>query len=70
VFQRYRAATRRWATVKRVRLGASTSPSAGTFVASARFRSAVRRSRVRVFLPQAQAGACYAAATSNTLRIR
>jgi plastocyanin len=71
VFQRYRAATRRWATVKRVRLGTATTPSAGTFVASARFRSAVRRGwRVRVLLPQAQAGACYTAGTSNTLRIR
>jgi plastocyanin len=70
-FQRYRAATRRWATVKRVTLGAATTPTAGTFVTSARFRSAVRRgSRVRVLLPQAQAGACYAAGTSNTLRIR
>jgi plastocyanin len=71
VFQRYRAATRRWITVKRVRLGTATTPTAGTFVTSTRFRSAVRRgSRVRVLLPQAQAGACYAAATSNTLRIR
>ena len=71
LFQRYRAATRRWATVKRVTLGASTTPTAGTFVASARFRAAVRSGwRVRVLLPQAQAGACYAAGTSNTLRIR
>src|SRR4029453_4192554 len=71
VFQRYRAAVRRWATVKRVRLGAATTPTAGTFVTSARVRSAVRRGwRVRVLLPQAQAGACYAAGTSNTLRIR
>jgi plastocyanin len=70
VFQRYRSATRRWATVKRVRLGAAATPTAGTFVASARFRSAVRHARVRVLLPQAQAGACYAAATSNILRIR
>lgn len=70
VFQRYRAATRRWATVKRATLGAATTPAAGTFVASARFRSAVRHSRVRVLLPQAQAGACYTAATSNILRIR
>jgi plastocyanin len=71
VFQRYRAATRRWATVKRVTLGPATTPSPGTFVASTRFRSAVRRGwRVRVLLPQAQAGACYLAGTSNTLRIR
>lgn len=71
VFQRYRPVVRRWATVKRVVLGAATTPSAGTFVTSVRFRSAVRRGwRVRVLLPQAQAGACYMAGTSNTLRIR
>lgn len=69
--QRYRAAVRRWATLKRVTLGASTSPAAGTFVTTARFRSRIRRGwRLRVLLPQAQAGACYLAAPSNTLRVR
>lgn len=69
--QRYRAAVRRWATLKRVTLGASTSPTAGTFVTTARFRSRIRRGwRLRVLLPQAQAGACYLAAPSNTLRVR
>jgi plastocyanin len=71
VFQRYRATVRRWATIKRVTLGAATTPTAGTFVTSARFRSRVRRGwRLRVLLPQPQAGACYLAAASNTLRIR
>lgn len=71
VFQRYRPVVRRWATVKRVVLSAATTPAAGTFVTTARFRSAVRRGwRVRVLLPQAQAGACYTAGTSNTIRIR
>ena len=71
VLQRYRAAVRRWATLKRVRLGASTTPTAGTFVTTARFRSRIRRGwRLRVLLPQAQAGACYLAAPSNTLRVR
>ena len=70
-FQRYRSAVRRWATLKRVRLGASTTPTAGTFVTTAKFRSPIRRGwRLRVLLPQAQAGTCYLAAPSNTLRVR
>jgi hypothetical protein len=44
---------------------------AGTVVTPASFRSRVRRGwRLRAFLPQAQAGTCYAAAPSNTLRVR
>jgi plastocyanin len=71
LLQRYRAAVRRWATLKRVRLGASTTPTAGTFVTTTRFRSRIRRGwRLRVLLPQAQAGTCYLAAPSNTLRVR
>jgi plastocyanin len=71
LLQRYRAAVRRWATLKRVRLGASTTPAASTFVTTSRFRSRIRRGwRLRVLLPQAQAGACYLAAPSNTLRVR
>ena len=70
-FQRYRPAVRRWATLRRVTLGASTTPSAGTFVTTAQFRSRIRRGwRLRVLLPQAQAGTCYLAAPSNTLRVR
>ena len=69
--QRYRAAVRRWATLKRVALGAATTPTAGTVVTSAKFRNRVRRGwRLRVLLPQAQAGTCYVAAPSNTLRVR
>jgi plastocyanin len=71
LFQRYRPLVKRWATLKRVTLGAAATPSAGTVVTSARFRSRVRKGwRLRLFLPQAQAGACYLAAPSNTLRIR
>lgn len=69
--QRYRAATKRWATVKRVKLGAAKAPAAGTMVTTASFRSRVRRGwRVRALLTQAQAGTCYAPGASNTLRIR
>jgi len=71
LFQRYRATVKRWATLKRITLGAATTPSAGTVITSARFRNRVRKGwRLRLFLPQAQAGACYLAAPSNTLRIR
>jgi plastocyanin len=71
LFQRYRPALRRWTTIKRATLGAATTPSAGTVVTSARFRSRVRKGwRLRLFLPQTQAGACYLAAPSNALRIR
>jgi plastocyanin len=70
-FQRYRAAVKRWATLKRVVLGAAKTPTAGTVVTSARFRNRVRRGwRLRVLLTQPQAGTCYVAGSSNTLRIR
>jgi plastocyanin len=71
LFQRYRPAVRRWRTLKRVTLRVSTTPSPGTVVTPARFRARIRRGwRLRVFLPQTQAGACYLAAPSNTLRVR
>jgi plastocyanin len=70
-FQRYRPVLRRWVTLKRVTLGAASTPTAGTVVTSARFRARIRRGwRVRTFLAQSQAGTCYLAAPSNTLRIR
>lgn len=69
-FQRYRPVLRRWVTLKRVRLGAATTPTAGTVVTSARFRARVRRGwRVRTLLAQSQAGTCYLAGRSNILRI-
>jgi plastocyanin len=71
MFQRYRTVVRRWVTLKRVALGASTTPTAGTFVTPANFRARIRKGwRLRVFMPQAQAGTCYLAAPSNTLRVR
>jgi hypothetical protein len=71
VFQRYRPAVKRWATQKRVALGAAKTPTAGTVVTSVAFRSRVRRGwRVRALLPQPQAGTCYVSVASNTLRIR
>ncbi|MBA2360446.1 MAG: cupredoxin domain-containing protein [Actinobacteria bacterium] len=69
-FQRYRPLVKRWVTLKRVTLGAAATTTTGTVVTTARFRASIRRGwRVRTFLTQAQAGACYLAAPSNTLRI-
>jgi len=69
--QRYRPAVKRWATVKRAKLGTAKTPAAGTMVTTASFRSRVRRDwRVRALLTQAEAGTCYAPGSSNTLRIR
>jgi plastocyanin len=69
--QRYRSTVKRWATVKRVKLGAAKPPAAGAVVTAATTRARVRRgSRVRALLTQTQAGTCYVATASNTLRIR
>jgi plastocyanin len=71
LFQRFRPAVRRWATLKRATLRASTTPNPGTVVTPARFRARVRLGwRLRVLLPQTQAGVCYLAAPSNTVRVR
>lgn len=70
-FQRYRPTTRRWATLKSVKLATVKPPVAGAVVSSVSFRSRVRKGwRLRVMLPQAQTGTCYVSAVSNTLRIR
>lgn len=64
-----RRALGRWVTIRRVRLTATSTPVAGTVVTSRTFRARVRSGlRLRVFLPQAQAGACYLAAPSNAVR--
>ena len=68
-FQRYRAATKRWSTVKRVLLEADSSGKAPTVVTSAKFRATLKaRTRVRVLLGQKQVGSCYLAGRSNTIR--
>jgi plastocyanin len=67
--QRYRAATKRWRSVKRVLLRANATGVAPTVITSAKFRSSIRaRVRVRVVLGQKQVGACYVAGRSNTIR--
>ena len=68
-FQRYRATTKRWRTVKRVLLRANATGKAPTVITSAKFRSSIRaRQRVRVVLGQKQVGSCYLASRSNIIR--
>lgn len=68
-FQRYRPKLKRWAKVKRVPLKASAPGTAPTVVTSAAFRSAITAHlRVRVSLGPKQAGSCYLAGLSNTIR--
>lgn len=72
LFQRYSVAARRWVTVRSVVLRAGTTlttPLNPTSVSTARFRSRIKsRLRVRALLTQAQAGSCYAARASATIR--
>jgi hypothetical protein len=69
VLQRYSAARRRWLTLKRVVLRTAGAPVGGAITSRAGVTSRVpRRTRLRLVLPQAQAGACYAAAQSATRR--
>lgn len=69
VLQRYATTRRRWVTVKRVVLRRAGAPVAGAVTTSAVFSSRLRRgTRLRLLLPQSQAGACYAAAQSGLVR--
>jgi plastocyanin len=69
VLQRYSAARRRWLTLKRVVLRTAGAPVAGAITSRAGVTSTVpRRTRLRLVFPQAQAGACYAAGLSATIR--
>jgi hypothetical protein len=70
LFQRYKKLKKRWVQVKRIALGkavpGTTKPA---MVSSASFKSALPRgTRVRVMITAKQAGPCYAAATSKSLR--
>jgi plastocyanin len=72
LFQRYSAVKRRWITVRSVVLRAGstlTTPINPTSVSTATFRARVKaRLRVRAYVTQAQAGGCYAASPSATIR--
>jgi plastocyanin len=72
LFQRWVARKHKWSTVKTVFLGsrhASSTPLAGSTVSAVTFGARVARGlKVRALLPPAQAGPCYIAATSPTIR--
>lgn len=69
VLQRYSTARRRWLTLKRVVLRTAGAPVGGAITSRAGVTSRVpRRTRLRLVLPQAQAGTCYAAGQSATVR--
>jgi len=72
LFQRWSTVKARWLTMRSVVLRAGTSvttPINPTSVSTATFRVKLRaRLRVRALLTQAQAGTCYAASASATIR--
>ena len=72
LFQRYSLVARRWVTVRSVLLRAGstlTTPINPTSVSTATFRSRIKkRLRVRALLTQTQAGSCFAARASATIR--
>jgi plastocyanin len=72
LFQRYSVAKRRWITVRSAVLRAGpplTTPINPTSVSTRTFRARIKsRLRVRAYLTQAQAGGCYAASASATIR--
>jgi hypothetical protein len=69
VLQRYVRARRAWKTVKRVTLRTVKPGAAPTMISSAGFRARVaRRTQLRALLLQAQAGSCYTAARSRTIK--
>jgi plastocyanin len=72
LFQRYSVVKRRWVTIRSVVLRAGSTvitPINPTRVSTATFRAKVQvRLRVRANLTQAQAGGCYAASASTTIR--
>lgn len=67
VLQRFVRSRRAWVAVKRVTLSTVKAGTPPTMVTSARFRARLRRGTLlRLFLPQSQAGACYATTRSGT----
>ncbi|HLM35616.1 MAG TPA: cupredoxin domain-containing protein [Gaiellaceae bacterium] len=68
--QRYNSVTRRWVILRSATLRADTTGVAPTVVSSVTFsRTIGRGTRLRVVMSQATAGSCYAASTSNAIRI-
>src|SRR5215211_4291059 len=68
--QRYNSVTRRWVILRSATLRADTTGVAPTVVSSVTFsRTIGRGTRLRVVMSLATAGSCYAASTSNAIRI-
>jgi plastocyanin len=68
-FQRYNGVLHRWVALKVVQLRAGAAAAAPNVTTAASFRSTVKTGlRVRATLAQRQAGSCYAAGVSNTIR--
>jgi plastocyanin len=66
--QRYNATRRTWITARRAALRTVVAGIAPTRTTSVTIRAAfARRVRLRVVMPQAQVGACYAPGRSNTI---
>lgn len=69
VLQRFATRSRSWKTVKRVTLRSAKPGVAPTMTSSAGFLSRLARgTKLRLLLPQAQAGACYAPGQSAVVR--
>ena len=70
LFQRYKKLRKRWVQVKRLALGAAVpGTTKPTMVSSVSFKAKLPRgTRVRVAISAAQAGPCYVAASSKSLR--
>lgn len=70
LFQRYKKLRKRWVQVKRLPLGAAVPGAVKpAMVSSVSFTSTLRRgTRVRMVITAKQAGPCYAAASSKSLR--
>lgn len=69
LFQRYKKLKKRWVQVKRIALKTSVAGTKPTVVSSVSFKSTLRAgTRVRVMISKAQAGPCYVAAASKSIR--
>lgn len=69
VLQRYATTRRRWVTVRVVVLRTAGAPVEAAITTRAGFTSRLRRgTRLRLVLPQSQAGTCYAPAQSGLVR--
>lgn len=69
LFQRYKKLKKRWVQVKRMALKTSVAGTKPTVVSSVSFKSTLRAgTRVRVMISKAQAGPCYLAAASKSIR--